>query len=268
MGRDKATLPFRGETLLARVVRRVAEAVPDVVVVGRPGQELPPLPVAVRVAHDEVHDRGPLGGLAPGLRASRADAVFATACDAPFISRAVIDHLFARLGDADVAIVFEDGRACPLCAVFRPRVAPRVERLLRENRLRPVFLLDEVPWVRVESEELRALDPDLRTLLNCNTPDAYEAALAAAGPSVTVEFYDVARLRAGVASIEVEAATVGEALREAAARIPALVPEVIREGRLVEHWRANVDGESFVDDPATPLRPESSVLLLSAQAGG
>jgi molybdopterin-guanine dinucleotide biosynthesis protein A len=268
MGRDKASLPFRGESLLARVVRRVSAAVDEVVVVGRPGQELPALPPSVRIAHDEVHDRGPLGGLSPGLRAARADAVFATACDAPFVTRAVIDHLFARLGGADVAIVFEDGRACPLCAVYRTSVAPRVERLLRENRLRPVFLLDEIPWVRVDAAELRTVDPDLRSLMNCNTPEAYEAALAAAGPSVTVEFYDVARLRAGVASIEVEAATLGDALREAAARVPSLVPDVIRDGRLVEHWRANVDGDAFVEDPATPLRNESSVLLLSAQAGG
>ena len=43
MGREKATLPFAGETLLAHVVRRVAPLVLEVVVVGRPGQALPPL---------------------------------------------------------------------------------------------------------------------------------------------------------------------------------------------------------------------------------
>src|SRR5262245_9512321 len=204
MGRDKATLPFRGEALLQRVVRRVRATAPDVVVVARPGQELPPLPADVRVVHDEVEDQGPLGGLAPGLRASRADAVFACACDAPFVSVPAVDFVFARLASEDVAIVVEDGRPCPLFAVYRPSLAPRIERLISEGRLRPIFLLDEVPSVRVDAEELRAVDPDLRSLANCNTKEAYDAALAAAGPTVRVEFFDVARMRAGVAAVDVE----------------------------------------------------------------
>ena len=61
MGRDKATLPFGGETLLQRVVGIVQSIVDDVTVVGRRDQALPELPDAVRVAHDAVEDRGPLG---------------------------------------------------------------------------------------------------------------------------------------------------------------------------------------------------------------
>ncbi|MCE9634614.1 MAG: molybdenum cofactor guanylyltransferase [Planctomycetes bacterium] len=268
MGRDKATLPFHGETLLKRAVRLVRRAVDDVVVVARPGQSLPSLPSSARVVRDDVEDRGPLGGLSPGLRASKADAALAVACDSPFLHEAAIDFVFARLGDAEVAIVVEDGRPCPLFAVYRTSLAPRIDRMLAEGRLRPVFLLDEVPHVRIDAEELRAADCDLRSLVNCNTPEAYESALAASGPWVRVEFYDVARLRAGTAAIEVEAATLGDALREAAERLPALVPDVIRDGRLLEHWRANIDGERFVDDPELPLRSGSAVLLLSAQAGG
>ena len=41
MGRDKGSLPFGGEILLARVVRIVRQAVDDVVVVAREGQTLP-----------------------------------------------------------------------------------------------------------------------------------------------------------------------------------------------------------------------------------
>jgi molybdopterin-guanine dinucleotide biosynthesis protein A len=274
MGRDKAGLAFRGETLLARTVRLVRRAVEDVVVVARPGQDLPGLDAderrraAFRVARDEVLDRGPLGGLAPGLRASQADAVFATGCDSPFLRAEAIDLVFSRLGTADVAMVVEEGRPCPLFAVYRTSVAAAIEGLLAEGRLRPVFLLDLVPSVRIDAEELRAVDPGLRSLVNCNTPEAYDAALASAPPVVRVEFFDVARMRAGVPSIEVEATTLGEALREAAERLPSLAPDVVREGRLAEHWRVSVDGGRFVTDPATPVPPGGAVLLLSAQSGG
>ncbi len=42
MGRDKASLPFGEETMLERVVHRLEDHVAEIVVVARPGQDLPP----------------------------------------------------------------------------------------------------------------------------------------------------------------------------------------------------------------------------------
>lgn len=181
MGRDKASLPFGTETLLQRVVRIVSGVVDEVVVVARPGQELPALPVGVGVVHDDVPDQGPVGGLVPGLRAIRAPVVFATSCDVPFLEPALIELLFARLGDDDVAVAEAEGYTHPLCAVYRRDVRSVLERLLAAGRRRPVFLYDEVPTLRVTADDLRAADPDLLSLSNLNTVDAYESALARAG---------------------------------------------------------------------------------------
>ena len=178
MGRDKATLPFGGETLLVRAVRNVSNCVDDVVVVARRGQELPALPADVRVVFDETDDRGPLGGLGPGLRAVRAPAAFVTSCDAPFVSRAVIDLLFARLGTGDAAVAESGGFTHPLCAVYRATCAATIDRLVAENRLRAADLVDVFSAVRVGETELRAVDPELLALSNCNTPESYAAALA------------------------------------------------------------------------------------------
>src|SRR4051812_27899101 len=85
MGRDKATLPFGPELMLQRVVRLLGEAISleDMVVVAAPNQSLPELPQAVTIAHDDQEFRGPLQGLATGIRAmhDRCDAFYATACD-------------------------------------------------------------------------------------------------------------------------------------------------------------------------------------------
>jgi molybdopterin-guanine dinucleotide biosynthesis protein A len=178
MGRDKALLPFHGQPLLCRVVERVCDVVDEVVVVARPGQELPRLPRGVRVAFDEVIDRGPLGGLVPGLAAISTDRAFATACDVPFLSPRVLELLFARLGAHDVAVAESDGFTHPLCAVYRATVRDALAALLAAGRLRPVFLFDQRPTLRVTEAELRAVDPELASLENLNTPDAYAAALA------------------------------------------------------------------------------------------
>ena len=182
MGRDKATLPFGPETLLERVVRLVGHAVEEVVVVARPGQELPPLPEGVRVVRDEVLDQGPVGGLVPGLRAVRAPAAYATSCDVPFLNAAVPDLLFQRLDEAhDTVVVEAGGYTQPLCAVYRKRVLPALEALLAAGRLRPAYLFDRVATLRVFGEEVRRVDPELGTLMNCNTPELYDSALAQAG---------------------------------------------------------------------------------------
>jgi molybdopterin-guanine dinucleotide biosynthesis protein A len=178
MGEDKAWLPFRGEPLLARVVRRLAPSFGDVVVVARPGQPLPAIAAPCRVVLDDVPDRGPLGGLAPGLRASRADAVFVTGCDTPFVSADVAALLFDRLGGADGVVVTDDGRACPLCAVYRTSLASDVAERVATGRLRASELAARPGIVRVPSDELRATDPHLRCLVNVNTPESLAAALA------------------------------------------------------------------------------------------
>src|SRR5688572_3771155 len=101
MGRDKATLPFHGEPLLARVVRIVTPLVDEVVVVARPGQELPPLPDGVVVTRDEVADLGPLAGIVAGLRAAHGDLCLVTACDAPLLAPSLVRLLFERARDWD-----------------------------------------------------------------------------------------------------------------------------------------------------------------------
>lgn len=177
MGRDKASLPFGGGTLLGHTVGRLRGLVHEVVVVARPGQEVPELPSGVVVARDETPDLGPLGGIVPGLRALRAEAAFVTGCDFPWVRREVVDLLFARLPNHDAVVPRAEGFLQPLCAVYRRSVLEAAQALLVEGRLRPVFLLSTVRGFEVSEEELRAVDPDLDSLRNLNTPEAYEAAL-------------------------------------------------------------------------------------------
>ncbi len=202
MGRDKASLAFGSGTLLSRVVSILAGVVDEIVIVARRGQALPALEPPARVrgtvhvgrdvgltreaiarapvivhAYDEVEGRGPLGGLAPGLEALGAPVAFASACDVPFLSDAFVRLMFDALGDADVAIPEAEGRLHPLGAVYRRTVLPHVRALLAQDRLRPVFLLERVTHVKVPEEMLRAVDPQLRSLSNLNTPGDYDAAL-------------------------------------------------------------------------------------------
>jgi len=86
--------------------------------------------------------------------------------------------------------------------------------------------------------------------------------------SVRVEFYGVARSRAGVESIDVEAETLQGAIQAAALRLPTFRRDCVDNGRLRDGYIANINGETFTRDPDAALRSGDAVLILSADAGG
>jgi molybdopterin-guanine dinucleotide biosynthesis protein A len=179
MGRPKAWLPFAGELMLPRVVRRLGEAVNPVVVVAAPDQDVPPLPADIRIVRDEEKGRGPLQGLAAGLTAlrGRVEAAYLSSCDVPFLQPAFVRRLMDLLGDHAICVPRVGDYHHPLAAVYRLEVADAVARLLAEDRLRPFFLFEAVPTRIVEAGELADVDPSFQTLRNLNTPADYEAAL-------------------------------------------------------------------------------------------
>lgn len=182
MGTSKALLPFGPETMLQRVVRVLGTVVEPIAVVAAVDQDLPPLPAGVLVARDEREGRGPLQGLAAGLKALPAgvDAAYVTSCDVPLLVPGFVRQMLALAAGHDVALIDIDGFAHPLSAVYRRDVLPHVEALLASDRLRPAFLFEIVKTRRVAPAEMTA-DPALLTLRNLNTREDYERALSEAG---------------------------------------------------------------------------------------
>lgn len=180
MGRDKASLPFGAETLLARVVRLVREAADDVVVVAREGQPLPD-GFDREAVRDPAEGFGPLAGIAAGLRHAVADRACVVACDAPFLRPEVIGRLLDLSQGYDAAVPVVGGHAMTLAAVYGVSVAPIAEELIAARDLRVRGLLDRIRVRIVQPDELRDIDPALETFRTCHTPQEYAAALRDAG---------------------------------------------------------------------------------------
>jgi molybdenum cofactor guanylyltransferase len=204
MGRDKAWLPFGAVTMLQRVVRLAGEVAPmsNVVVVASAEQELPELPGEVRILRDSTYDQGPLPAVIAGLRLllSTADAALVASCDAPLLNPRAAEYLFTQLagprradnGKAPDAVVpSEPTRIYPLFGVYLTSCGAALDvamdlnvRKGRGNSLHGALNADVcVNVLRLPIDELRAIDPELQSLSNCNTPEEYQAALAAAEPS-------------------------------------------------------------------------------------
>jgi len=227
MGAPKALLDWHGSTLVRRVTGILQRVADPVVVVHADGQQLPPLP-GVQRAVDRLPDRGPLEGIAAGLRAvaGRRPEVVVSGTDLPFLHPDLVLALAAALGQHDMAVPVADGHVHHLCAVYRSDLLPAVEQQLAGDRLRVGLFLEGIDVRRLDASAL----PHPESLRNLNSDDSYRQALAEPQPRVTLP------------TGPVRAATLGEAIRLA----PALAADL--PGRTLR-----LNGAAIEPDPATPL---------------
>lgn len=176
MGRDKAAMPFGGQSMLARAVTTAHQVSGDVMVVA-------PSSVAVAAPARYIADpgEGPLVALTVALRSAQAGAVLLLACDMPLVTPALLRRLHALVGEADACVPRLDGIAVPTCAVYRRDVGEVAETLVGRGArsLRALLEVMSVQWV--EERELRPVDPDLASFIDCDTPEDYARALGIAG---------------------------------------------------------------------------------------
>ena len=187
MGQPKALLDWRGRPAVLHAVEVLREgcAGGPVCVVRAPGQQLPQLDAII--VDDAVAHRGPLGGLHAGLAAlaERVEVAFACGVDTPLLVPAFVRRVCGSLQDDDDAVVpMIGGRSQPLLAAYRTAIVEVLEELLGHGHLG----LKDVPAVCAVRElselelladaELRAADPELRSVANANTPEQWATLVA------------------------------------------------------------------------------------------
>jgi molybdopterin-guanine dinucleotide biosynthesis protein A len=170
-GRDKLAEPIDGRTLLAHAVEAVAAVAEEIVVVLSPDAHEPPLPVAVRFAHDTEPYRGPLVGLLAGLEATTGNRVVVVAGDMPTLEPAVLGLLLDRIGPARASALEDGGVTRPLPMTVERRAALTICRgLVADGRRDLRSLLDGLAVSTVHETEWRSDDPGARTLRDIDRP--------------------------------------------------------------------------------------------------
>lgn len=183
MGKPKYSLPFGDETLLQRSVRNLRGAVCPIVIVGAPDQDLPAIPHILSIC-DPIAGQGPSMGLMTGLKHVEGISEWAlgTGCDMPFISTELVQYLKScKTSEAEIIMPRIDGQYYPLCALYRTAIWRKANTLLEKGERRLLALVDICRIQIVEQDALIQVDPDLRFLMNINTPQCYQRALEVAG---------------------------------------------------------------------------------------
>jgi len=175
-GVDKARLAVGEGELIAGAVKLMQAYFAEVLIVhnGRRSYGF----AGVREVADEAGGCGPLMGLYSGLQASGHDLNLVMGCDMPWVRPAVVRLLMEAAGDNDVTVPEVNGYLEPLLAVYHRRVAPIVKEYLDMKYRKLIIFYDDVKVKKITEEQLREVDPALRSFVNINTPEDLNAAKA------------------------------------------------------------------------------------------
>ena len=171
-GCDKSALIVEGLPILDRQMAALSQVADEVMLVV--GEQMPPPRADVRIVRDRVSASGPLGGLDAALAAARHDRLVLLACDMPFVTARLLQHLLALTSGADAVVPRTERGYHPLCAAYTRACQPAIAVHLARGQLRMVEFLADVRVRVVGGDELAALGDHHRLLANINTPAEYD----------------------------------------------------------------------------------------------
>lgn len=176
MGRDKALLPWQGETMLQSLIDKYSRALgPVAVSVNEPGR------FAFRSAielTDPYPGMGPLNGIAAAFEQTDAGTVFLTGTDLPFGEPELVYALEKLMGEADACVIRRGEKGIePLFALYKKSCQGAARKALAEGRRSFRELFGGINVRYAAPEELAQFDLE-RILRNVNTPEDYKAVCA------------------------------------------------------------------------------------------
>lgn len=172
MGMPKHLMPVSGKTAIDYILEGLGPMFGHRMIAARDFEV--DRPGLVRIG-DTGPVRCPLAGILPGLLASPFDSVFVIACDMPYASADLVRLLVERSSSgADVTVPVVRGFFEPLLAVYRRSAAPAISSCLERGRAKTTGFYGSVRVETVLEQEVRAVDPTLRSFVNLNTPRDYQ----------------------------------------------------------------------------------------------
>lgn len=177
MGQDKALLPFLGETMLDRVIKRVAPLGDELLVTTNQPESF--VDFKVPLIQDQLPGTGALGGLLTALNAAQFPVVIVVACDMPFVNVNILVAACDRIhsNQADVVIPLSKEGYEPFHAVYRREAClPVIRKALENGERRLISWFPSVDVVPITENDLVQYDPLRIAFWNVNTLDELKQA--------------------------------------------------------------------------------------------
>jgi molybdopterin-guanine dinucleotide biosynthesis protein A len=169
-GREKAFITIQGRFILDHIYDLFRELFDEIILVTNK-------PAAfcrwdLNIVTDLFALRSSLTGIHAGLFYASQPHVFVTACDTPFLRKALVKNLLDSLTpELDIVIPHTEAGFEPLCALYSQKCLAFIEQQLLRRQLKIEPLFQKVCLKEIREPVLRDCDPELRSFFNINTPE-------------------------------------------------------------------------------------------------
>ena len=172
-GKNKGFLEVGGRSILNRLLESLQPAFEEILLVIREPRLYAEYPV--EIVTDLYEDRSSLTGIHAAMVSARAAFGFVVPCDTPFLQPGIIRMLIHALEpELDVVVPLINDHYEPLCAIYSKRCVPVIETQLRRKDYTIYNFFDRVRVKTLSTDEIKAVDPQLLSFFNVNTPEAYQ----------------------------------------------------------------------------------------------
>lgn len=169
MGAEKSLAELEGKPLIQHVLACVQQLnMPVLLVTDKPEQYSQ---FQVEMVSDILPGKGSLGGIYSALVTSTTPFSLCVACDMPFLNVELLTYLLSLRIGFDAVVPMINNQPQGLHAIYHKRAAAPIRDLMNRNELRIRGVFDHLRVRLVGESAIRAIDPELRSFTNLNTPE-------------------------------------------------------------------------------------------------
>ncbi len=168
-GRNKAFIEIGGKRIIDRQVAIYRKLFEQIILVTN--APVAYMNIDALIISDHYDQRSSLNGLHAGLLAAAHDYVFCTACDTPFIddrlAACLIEHIDPKV---DIIVPSTSAGFEPMFAIYKKTCLPAMAWQLEHDLHKIQGLFRKLRVKMIPESKLRAIDPELVSFFNINTP--------------------------------------------------------------------------------------------------
>ncbi len=167
--KDKGQIKLAGRPLIDWVISKLTSldnlTEEDIIIVG-PKKRYTHFK---RVIQDIFPQKGPLGGIFSGLKASNSQYNLVVACDMPFLEVKLLQYMREEIDSNDIIIPrYNRGYIEPLCAIYSKKCLEVMEKNIQSGILSVRKIFPHLKIKYIEEEEVKKFDPKFYSFFNVN----------------------------------------------------------------------------------------------------
>ncbi len=168
-GTNKAFAEVHGVPLIERTIRVMGSVFRRLLLVTNTPSEYAYLDLPM--VEDLIKGLGPVGGIYTGLEVIEDEAGFFVACDMPFLREDFLRYMVGLKGVYDAVVPRVGWMVEPLHALYAKNCLPAIRESIHSQEYQTLKFFQKINVRYIEEEEIRSIDPDLRSFLNINRPE-------------------------------------------------------------------------------------------------